>query len=432
MLPARRTGKTMNSNSPSIIFNCGYSSPTDTSQKNSFYRCKKSDFNVIEYLDRNGAADKSTNEDIEKIKSFIEDTNMPENSILGYAKNRQGSTGIFSKHSDSPDIISEKLSKTNSIIWHSVLSFSPNISSEFCANKQDAEKIIREHFPDFFKSKYGEKVPLKYENIDWFAAYHTNTDNRHIHLVFWEKEPKIIDRNGNASFRQTGRINSNHFSEFKSSVAKGFLNHSLDYLSMRDDIRKNVSLHLSDKAVFDDLLRHSQSILANGHFQYKRLDGLQKKTIDRFVNTILCRDPHTKQKYDDYKKKLADTQAEYIKIYSDNHMGKIPYEVSRFYSSRVQELNNRLGNELLKHLKDYAFKKNELEKSVGYKNGAWEPSKLSPKNRKAIVTRELSKFATSALNLFFSEATPTIEGQRLSDEEYRKQLKMEGKETIYE
>lgn len=420
-------------NSPSVIFNCGYVLPSDSSQKNDFYRCKKNDFNVIEYLDRKGASDKLSDENIEKIKSFIEDTNMSENSIIGYANNRQGSTGIFTKDRENNlQKIAEKLNKTDSIIWHSVLSFTPEIAQKYCSNKRDAEKLLHDNLPSLFKSKYGENAPLKYDNIDWFAAYHTNTDNRHIHLVFWEKEPKVLDRNGNVSFRKTGRIDNKHFDEFKGKVVHYFTQHNLDYLSMRDEIRRDISSAASsDKKTFDELLRRSQSILTDGHFQYARLDGQQKKTIDKFVKFILNKNPDAKKKYEDYKKDLANTQADYLKMYADNRI-QPPYNVSTFYSTRLSELNNRLGNELLKQLKGYAFKKQELEKLVGYKNGVWEPSKLSPKNRKAIISKELSRVANSALNLFFAEAIPTIEGQRLSDKEYRRQLKMEGKELIYE
>lgn len=422
------------SNSPSIIFNCGYCHPDTPSEKNDFYRCKNSNFNIIEYMDRKGASDKLNDEDIARIKAFVEDTNITGKSIVGYADQRQGSTGIFCKDtSDTPEKMAERLKKTGSIIWHSVLSFTPEIGNKFCSSKQDAEKIIRENLPLLFKKYPEEKAALDYDNIDWLAAYHTNTDNRHIHLVFWEKEPKIIDKDGNKSYRKTGRLSTEHFDDFKAKIAHSFTKHNLEYFSMRDEIRQDVSSILkSDKNTFEALLRRSSSIVEKGHFQYARLHPDQRKIIDQFVGVILQNNPQVGSRYDLYKHKLANSQAEYIKLYTDNHIKHIPSDVTNFYSHRTGELNSRLGNALLKQLKDYAFKKNELEKSVGYINGVWTDSKLSPKNRKAIMSKELTAFASSAMRLFLAEAAPAIEGHLQSDEEFRKQLKSEGKDTIYE
>ena len=423
------------SNSPSVIFNCGYCHPDTPSEKNDFYRCKNSNFNIINYVDRDGASDKLSDKDIAQIKAFVENTNATGKSIVGYANQRQGSTGVFSKDaSDTPQVLQEKLQNTKSIIWHSVLSFTPEISNIFCQSKEDAEKIIRANLPSLFKKNPTENAPLDYENIDWFAAYHTNTDNRHIHLVFWEKEPTFLDANGNKSFRKTGRIDTSHFDALKIKTLDYFSKHEMDYFSLRDEIRHDVSSVLkTEKNTFNDLLRRGSSILADGHYQYARLNASQRKVIDRFVQLIVLNHPETADKYKGYKQELLDSQAYFLKLCADNNIKKIPHNIKNFYSSREGELHNRLGNELLKHLKNYAFQKNELERSVGYINGVWsKDSKLSPKSRKAIVSNQLSTLAASAMQLFLAEAAPAIEAQQQSDEEFRRNLKLEGMETIYE
>lgn len=416
-------------NSPSIIFNCAFCPPEIASEQNDFFRCKNS-LNIIRYMDRNGAADKLSDADIEKIRSFVEDTSATGRSIIGYADKRQGSTGIFSKdHSDTPQTLAEKLKNTGSIIWHSVLSFTPEISTKFCSNKQDAEKLLRENFPYFFKNS-----PLDYNNIEWFAAYHTNTDNRHIHIVFWEKSPQIIDKNGNRKYRKKGVLPTENFDAFKAKISHYFIKHQLDYFSVRDEIRQGVSGVLkNDKNTFNALLRQSASILSDGHFQYARLNAEQKRVIDSYVQLIIRNTPGLNEQYRTYKVRLADSQALYIKLYTDNNIRAIPKSVTNFYSSRENELNSRLGNALLKQLKEYAMQKKQIEASVGYVNGAWSAdSKLSPKSRKAVASKEIAALASSAMRLFVAEAAPEIEGRLQSDEEYRHQMQLEGKVTIYD
>lgn len=417
------------SNSPSIIFNCAFCPPEIASEQNDFYRCK-SNLNILRYMDRSGASDKMSDEDIARVRSFVEDTDATGGSIIGYADKRQGSTGIFSKDpADTPETLSKKLKKTGSIIWHSVLSFTPEISTKFCANKQDAEKLLRANFPYFFKNS-----PLDYDNIDWFAAYHTNTDNRHIHIVFWEKSPQIIDKNGKKKYLKKGVLPTENFDNFKAKISHYFTNHKLDYFSVRDEIRQGVSFVLkNDKNTFNSLLRRTTSIVADGHYQYARLNPEQRKVIDQFVQLIIRNNPGLSEQYQKYKSRLADTQALYIKLYTDNNIKSIPSSVTNFYSTREAELNTRLGNALLKQLKSFATQKTEIEKSVGYINGQWSSeSKLSPKSRKAVASKEISSLASSAMRLFLSEAAPTIAGHLQSDEEFRRQMKLEGKETIYD
>ena len=421
----------MMNNSPSIIFNCQFQDYGSDDEKNHFYRCRNKDSNIIDYMDRKNASDKLDDKEIEKIKSFIEDTNVTGKSIIGYAKNREGSTGIFSKDaSDTPENLSEKLKKTGSIIWHSVLSFTPEVSSKFCSNKADAEKLIRATFPKFFK----KNKSLDYDNIDWFGAYHTNTDNRHIHLVFWEKTPQNIDSYGNKNYATHGKIPVENFTIFKWSVEKYFHKNKLEFFSVRDEVRQMVtSVAKNNKSFFNSLVEKGASIIQDGHFQYARLKPEEKKTIDSFLKVIFSNHKEIKNKYDGYKKDLLNAQATFIKMHNDLHTTKIPKETLNYYSTRKKDLDSRLSNALLGQLKEYAIKKNELEQSVGYVNGKWSPSKLSPKNRKAIVSRGLSKLANSAMKTFISHSADEIDSFRaMTDEEYRNTLKAQGKDIIYE
>ncbi|MBE6537792.1 MAG: hypothetical protein E7673_07600 [Ruminococcaceae bacterium] len=414
--------------SPSIIFNCKFC-PSDThSEENSFFRCK-TNFNIIDYEDRTGAADKSDRELSDKLKALLEDSSATGRDILGYEGERPGSTGIFTKNpEENTEEIKNKLHKTPSIVWHAILSFTPEIGDKFCSNKADAEKILRENLPALFKSS-----SMDYENINWHAALHTNTENHHIHFSFWEDMPSRLDKFGNPKYTQRGMLSTTSMDAFKASIIHSFSNNSLEYLSFRGELREGLlSVIKSDKSLFNRFVEKADSIIEGGHFQYARLDKDQKKLVDDFVNLIMTNNTELRKKHDAYTDGLMSSQAELFKLYRDNHIKNIPDNVCNFYSSRKNELDARLGNTLLKQLKTYSVGKTKLEEKNGYVNGAWQDSKLSPKNRKAIIGRGLSKLATSVMNVFFDGANESIEVQGMSDEEYKQKLIQEQKATIYD
>ena len=71
------------------------------------------------------------------------------------------------------------------------MGFSNIIETEYGLNNvdsyEDALELVKSVLPKFFKA-----LKLKEDNIIWFGRLHTNTDNRHIHISFFEKEPMIM------------------------------------------------------------------------------------------------------------------------------------------------------------------------------------------------------------------------------------------------
>lgn len=78
----------------------------------------------------------------------------------------------------------EHLRETESPIWAGVVSFEERFGLNWCNNFEQAKNIMQSELPKVFK-----RADLNPDNIEWFAGLHENTDHRHIHLVFFEKEP---------------------------------------------------------------------------------------------------------------------------------------------------------------------------------------------------------------------------------------------------
>ena len=180
-----------------------------------FYRCNN-DFSILQYLTRKNSCEKLDNDLINQLDLLVEEVNVPEEDYLHYQNDRPGSTGSFDKNGDiSKQKLKEyekKLQKTQSVVWSSILSFTPEYSDAFVNNKQKAYQMISDTINKFF-----EKCGLEPNNMEWTAAYHTNTDNRHCHILFWEKEKTKIDSHGKLCFSKW-KLPKKALEEYKSDI----------------------------------------------------------------------------------------------------------------------------------------------------------------------------------------------------------------------
>lgn len=348
------------SNSPNIIFNLSGFVYGSKSEKNDFIRCKNS-FNIIEYLNRKSAMQKS---DIVENNEILMDESLEVKgdwNIASYAAHRKGSAGAFSLNKtklEKEDLkeIKKQLRTTKSTVWTSVLSFTPMEAKDFCNSVEQAQSIIKKHLP-----KLLEGSMLDINNVTGFGAFHVNTAHPHIHFVFWEKTPQRINSKGKITYNynnptQKPYLPKECLSNFKFSVAKDISNIRQNFWAFRDIIRQNVKENFSDKAYFNlltSLLDKDKDIVNKTGKQYGRLSALEKKQIDKSVDALINANPKTKKVFDLYTKLLMQVHLQNIKILNDNKM-PVPERTKLFYDSRIKELRSRLGNEYLANMKKFA------------------------------------------------------------------------------
>ncbi len=345
----------MAQSSPNIIFNIKSFLPDDTSPANDFIRCKSS-FDAIEYFNRKNATDRCDEKTERLIRDYFEITGKG-GDIVGYGNNRQGSAGAFDKNGTlSAEELSEyrkKLSTTNSVVWSSVLSFTPMLAAQFCQNKMQAQRIIYENISALCKNSN-----LEEENLEAIAFLHQNTEHPHIHFVFWEKEPTRLNSQGKVCYNYTNPRHKGHLpiqaiNDFKYEVARSFNENKFEYMSLRDEIRYSLRNDIAGKSQQVRLLAMAQQdILSSDKKQYARFSAADKKRIDFGVKCLLEKNPQLKKTYDAYVQMLSETHRQNIKLYSDNRM-PVPANAKNFFNSRMEELRSRLGNEYLKAMREW-------------------------------------------------------------------------------
>jgi hypothetical protein len=72
-------------------------------------------------------------------------------------------------------------------VWDYVVSFEEGYGKSKIRSWRDAQALIAKEFPKFLKAN-----GMDVSKVRWFAGLHENTDNRHIHLCFYEREPERI------------------------------------------------------------------------------------------------------------------------------------------------------------------------------------------------------------------------------------------------
>ena len=305
---------------------------------------------------------------------------------LDYTGNLEKSSGVFNQNGllsyDSKRLIREALRNTKSCIWDLVISFETEYGLNNVDSYEDALELIKNVLPKFFKS-----LKLKEDNIIWFGGLHTNTDNRHIHISFFEKEPMYYDAKKKVYKYRPGRINVKSCKELKMSIEKYFLTPKESMKRVRrlmvDEARSsmNSSSYLSLDKDFKWLLKKLYNKLpTEGHVAYLSpnmkacrpiVDNIIKKILNLGKHSFEYTNLDTRlQEYDNKITSIAETH----NIDEDDYLLRDKFKddlFRRMGNVVIQELLNRkrfeeLEKKKLKHKKsEQAFHRKMLLEIIG-------------------------------------------------------------------
>ncbi len=133
--------------------------------------------NFIKYI--------ATREGVEKP---AQNRDLDREIFMNYLDNRPNSHGFFSE-TDEP-IILEKTAKEVAnhagAIWTHIVSLRRNDSERMGYNTLDAWKnLVRRRIVDI-----AEAQKISQQNIRWYAAFHNNGNNPHVHIVVYSANLK--------------------------------------------------------------------------------------------------------------------------------------------------------------------------------------------------------------------------------------------------
>lgn len=272
---------------------------------------------------------------------------------------REGNLGLFcaDKIYTEQELaeIKEQLKNTESHVWHGFISFDETTSKKFQMQEQ-AMHFLKQHFNDFIN-----RTHLDSNNICLVASLHKDTEHRHIHFSFFEKEAQHVDKNGKVCFTTKGN--------FKKSVIDNWLVSANMAVGEKDDYynsRNAVVLKLremkacagkefTDQEMQLKLLSLARKFPKTGRLSYSSasMAGLRPE-IDQLANFILCSNPEVKQLHQDFLRQLDARDKRVQGIKKDNKIeSRIDYitTLRNDYKARVGNLVIGLAKEMRRQYK---------------------------------------------------------------------------------
>ncbi len=307
-----------------------------------YYNPKNSSDEAIEnrkYYSSNKAKDY-----INYITTGTED--MKKMDYVEYMQNKEKSYGLFNQYglitSEYTKDLRKRLRVTNSVIWDSLISFEEKFGKTWCNSYEQAYELLKTELPKFFK-----RAGLNPDNIEWFAGLHENTDNRHIHLCFFEKEPQRIRPRKKGKHFSIGKLPLPAILECKANLelsatdykARVRANRLLIEEYTKEQLRQKSGLILQSK-----LLSLAEPFPKSGHLQYhsENMASLRPE-IDSITNYLINKNFELQCAYSDFID-LAREKDERFAHYCKRNKVEQPYTFERKYK---QDIYRRIGNKII-------------------------------------------------------------------------------------
>lgn len=326
----------------------------------------------INYIDRDEAVR----------NAHIEEYNIYQD----YMGNPYKTTGLFTQDKSKLSEKEKQELKDNfsmaqdnqSLMWQTVISFDNEwlrkqglwngyLSAQ---NEQKLQGIIRKSVNEML-----EKENL--QNAIWSAAFHLNTDNLHVHIAIVEPIPmrekkaypvyKTYTKNGKTEQVQVGnkmeykgRFKLSSIEACKSAVVNEIVNTREQNLEINRVIRESIVQRKKETAL------HQDKELGEAFFSlYEKMPDCKRSLwnynnskmaplrgeIDALSSEYLKK--YHKKDYEELKEKLMKQDELYREAYGETE--------ASYMNGKIEDLYTRLGNAILKEIKEYDKNKVEIE-----------------------------------------------------------------------
>jgi hypothetical protein len=120
-----------------------------------------------------------------------------------------------------------------------VISFRTEFGEKYCRDYEQAFSFVKSELPRFFK-----RCGLNPDNIIWYAGLHENTENKHIHISFFEKEPIYFDNGGKLKFH-SGTLPKKILIDSKMRFERKLTNVTAKIIQARKDLIENYDTNIT-------------------------------------------------------------------------------------------------------------------------------------------------------------------------------------------
>lgn len=247
--------------------------------------------------------------------------------------------------------------KNDSLLWQTVISFDNRWLIEQGLYDAETKTVNEAKLKECARGAMAKII--EEENLSssaiWSAAIHYNTKHLHIHLAMTEPFPtREIIQKGEFAGQRKGKFKKSTLERAKSFVVNNIINQKDSNKNINEIIRDNLvaamenSLVLNNKELYNLYIKILEQLPEEKHFwQYNRnMLNKVRPDIDRFISKWI--EQNHKEDFEKLKKELQQQQMLYQTAYGTRK----DKDASTYEENKIKELYSRLGNTLLKNMKN--------------------------------------------------------------------------------
>ena len=357
----------------------------------------------------------SSNKEYDYVK-YVNTGSKEKLDYVAYSGNNEKSKGIFNENgllnAEQIKELRTNLRTTKSTIWHGVISFTEYFGNVNCDTYKKAYELMKSQLPKFFKN-----ANLYPENIVWFAGLHENTDNKHIHFSFFEKEPLRYKQSSRFKQFSDGYIDIDAINQFKIDIEKYFISRNFNIFENRKEITNLLKKSFNDGVYMNKINKLIIVLPVKGRLSYDSENMAEyRPMIDNIVKSIIVSNVELKRKVSDFEHILSKRDTELLKAYAKI---KVDCSDKLLYEKCMKDLYRRLGNIVIFAAKDIKTKQNKFNYET---RNRLILKHIEKKKRKILINKciELNDLVNKEIVNAFAEYR-----ERLEEANY-KRLKEEG------
>lgn len=336
---------------------------------------------------------------------------------MAYAGNEEKSSGIFG----IDGLLTEKQKKqirgmlrsTKSVIWDMLISFKEDYGNEHIKSYLDALEVIKHNLPNFFRHN-----GMQYENVVWFAGLHENTDNKHIHISFFEKKPLMGRQNKQGLFYHSGKMKKYSIDNLKVSIEEQLSGNEYFFGSYRRNLLQQSTTALKKRGydVIDRKLRLKLKELYRklppGRISYNSLNMVELRPLIREIERILLEKSQIMStEYQSLRKALDAKDSALKEICQRQNIDCTRYLQKEKF---IEDFHRRIGNRIIQYAQRYAYEEirdGKIAVSQKIKRNIEKTNRMRLFKETARLTREVDY---EAIDVF------TEYQRRLAEAEYQR------------
>ena len=386
--------------SPNILLRIHYYEPD--SEKRGFYASERTNSDYLGYMDKGYRSGKYSD-------------------YMDYQGNREKSSGVF----DGNGLMDEKkksefrkeLKETLSVIWDMIVSTEEEYGKEKLSSWKSAMELIKAELPKFLEDNH-----MSIDNVGWCGALHENTDNRHIHLLLFEKKMECFNPDTKKMRFHQGTLNKLSMEDFKIRIEQRLDGHEHSFHRYRDKLlamEKERLEEVDDKAVYSKDLKsmllelYRKAPKGNYGYRSKKADSI-RPLVDSITTYMLTGDESSLLLFMELLGKLKKRDEEVKRICQRDKIDPSPHLLAEKFKD---DFYRRCGNEII----GYIRKADCMESKIG-NDDATRKRRWDEKRRRGYLFSKAMKLdglvSQERISVFdeYQRALQNAEYQRLKEE----------------